>query len=337
MLRIVFMGSDEIALPALTWLAGEGSAIGRVVAVFTQPDRAAGRGQKVQPNAIKVWAQAHGIPVHQPGKFSDESRALLASYTADLSLVMAYGHILRQLVIDTPRLGTVNLHASLLPKFRGASPIQTAVAMGEKKTGVALMRVVLELDAGPVGDVERVPIAPLDTTMEVKSKIAAACVPLLQRSLPRIADESLAFIDQDQMNATYCRRLAKADGAVDFARPAEELAARINGLMPWPACTTEINGLTIKLGLADVCQAAEGETPEHAGLAPGIVVGNGTDGLLVATGDGILRLRRLQRPGGKMLSAVEFGRGMPVPAGTQLPSRPLPILVAEKPFPRQKN
>ncbi|MDP2138719.1 MAG: methionyl-tRNA formyltransferase [Candidatus Didemnitutus sp.] len=337
MLRIVFMGSDEIALPALNWLAGEESGPVRLVAVFTQPDRAVGRGQQVQPNAIKVWAQAHGLPVHQPEKFSDESRALLASYATDLSLVMAYGHILRQPVIETPRLGTVNLHASLLPKFRGASPIQTAVARGEKETGVALMRMVLALDAGPVGDVERVPIAPLDTAKEIEQKIAAACVPLLRRSLPRIAEGTMEFVDQDHAGATYCRRLEKSDGAVDFARPAEELAAHINGLMPWPGCTTEINGLTIKLGLADVWRATEGGTFAPVGLTPGTVVGDEADGLLVATGEGILRLRRLQRPGGKMLSAAEFGRGMPVSAGTRLPSRPLPTLEAAHPFPRPKN
>src|SRR3954466_5464936 len=139
MLRIVFMGSDAIALPALNWLTGEGRSVAEVVAVFTQPDRAVGRGQKVQSNEIKRWAEARGLPVLQPQKFGPADRDQLAALKPDLSLVMAYGHILRQEVIDTPRLGTLNLHTSILPKYRGASPIQTAIASGETETGVTLM------------------------------------------------------------------------------------------------------------------------------------------------------------------------------------------------------
>jgi len=164
-LNVVFLGSDIIALPLLDWLAGEGSAFARVAAVFTQPDRAVGRGQKVTPNGIKTWALARGLPVYQPEKITEAVRAQLAALSADVSLVMAYGHILKQDFIDTPRLGTLNLHASLLPKYRGASPIQTAIANGEAETGVSLMRIVRQLDAGPVADVERVAIAPHDTAL----------------------------------------------------------------------------------------------------------------------------------------------------------------------------
>lgn len=335
MMRIVFMGSDAIALPALNWLSGEGDAVGRVVAVFTQPDRAVGRGQKIQPNAIKLWAQARGVPVHQPEKFGPADRATLAGYAPDLSLVMAYGHILRQDVIDTPRLGTVNLHASLLPHLRGASPIQTAVAIGERETGVALMRIVAALDAGPVADVERVPIAPLDTALEIEAKLSAACVPLLARALPRLASGELEFREQDHARATFCRRLEKTDGAVDFARPAAEVAARINGLMPWPGCATEFGGQPLKLGLAGICSLLD---YKHPNVVPGTVLGADADGLLVAceAGSG-LRLRKLQRPGGKMLPAPEFLRGCPIPAGTVLPSRPMPLLISPKPFPRLRS
>lgn len=333
MMRIVFMGSDAIALPALNWMAGEGSAVGRVVAVFTQPDRAVGRGQKIQPNAIKLWAQARGIPVHQPEKFGPADRATLADCAPDLSLVMAYGHILRQEVIDTPRLGTVNLHASLLPHLRGASPIQTAVAIGDRETGVALMRIVAALDAGPVADVERVPIAPLDTALEVEAKLSAACVPLLARTLPRLAAGALEFRQQEHARATFCRRLEKTDGAVDFARPAAEVAARINGLMPWPGCATEFGGQPLKLGLAETCHLSG----DNSG-GTGTVLGADADGLIVACGEGsAVRLRKLQRPGGKMLPAPEFLRGCPIPAGTVLPSRPMPVLISSQPFPRPKS
>jgi len=327
MLRIVFMGSDAIARPALDWLAGEGDKVGQVVGVFTQPDRPVGRGQQIRPNDIKVWAQAHDLPVFQPEKVGETERQQLAGLKPDLTLVMAYGHILKQDVIDTPRLGTLNLHTSALPKYRGASPIQTATACGDQETGVTLMRMVRQLDAGPVAEVERVAIAPHDTAAEVEAKLALACVPLLARCLPRIAAGTQPFTAQDEAQVTFCRKLEKTDGVLDFTQPAAVLAARINGLMPWPGCAVEINGQLVKLGLAD---AVSGSGPA------GEVRGADAEGLLVGGGQGILRLRKLQRPGGKMLPAPEFLRGWPVAAGTRLPSQPMPPLVAKAPFPRAK-
>jgi methionyl-tRNA formyltransferase len=336
MLKLVFMGSDAIALPALDWLA-RSTGSGQVVAVFTQPDRPVGRGQKVQANAIKLWAQARGLPVLQPNKVGSAEQQQLAAFRPDLTLVMAYGHILKQDVIDTPRLGTLNLHTSILPKYRGASPIQTATACGERETGVTLMKLVLALDAGPVADVERVAVDALDTAAEVEAKLARACVPLLARCLPAIAAGTQAFIPQNASDATFCRRLEKADGVLDFSAPAAELAARINGLNPWPGCSVEINGQPVKLGLADapptseMCNVIRYTFPE-----PGAVVGHDAKGLLVATGQGTLRLRKLQRPGGKLLAAGEFLRGFPVAAGTLLTSQAMPSLVGSVPFPRPK-
>ncbi len=215
-LRIVFLGSDGIALPLLDWLqTGEGRTLGRVVAVYTQPDRPVGRGQKVQANAIKTWALAQGLPVHQPEKLTDETRTELAAYGADVGLVMAYGHILKDALIATPRLGMLNFHASLLPRYRGASPIQTAVACGEREAGVSFMRIVRQLDAGPVADIERVPVATADTAIEVEQKLSAACVPLLARTLPRLIDGTLAFAPQDEPAATFCRKLRKGGGVLD--------------------------------------------------------------------------------------------------------------------------
>jgi methionyl-tRNA formyltransferase len=340
MLRIVFMGSDAIARPALDWLApstgsgqaGEGSKVGQVVAVFTQPDRAAGRGQKIQPSEIKLWAQTRGLPVLQPEKFGDRERQQLIDLKPDLMLVMAYGHILKQDVIDAPLLGTLNLHTSILPKYRGASPIQTATASGDKETGVTLMKMVLALDAGPVADVERVVIASLDTAADVEAKLAQACVPLLARCLPKIAASTQTFSGQDASKVSFCRKLEKTDGVLDFSQPAAMLAARINGLMPWPGCAVEINGQVVKPGLADVGHLLDDQPPEA-----GVVLGVDADGLLIGTGRGILRLRKLLRPGGRMLPAAEFLRGWPVAAGTRLPSRPMPPLVATAPFPRPKG
>jgi methionyl-tRNA formyltransferase len=322
MMRIAFLGSDAIALPLLEWL-GRGGGPGEVVAVFTQPDRPAGRGQKVQPNAVKAWAQARGLPVFQPEKLGEGERAQLAGLGADLGLVMAYGHILREDFIGTPRLGTLNLHVSLLPRYRGASPIQAAIASGETATGVSLMRIVRRLDAGPVADLQTVPIAPLDTAAEVEAKLAAACGPLLARALPRLARGELAFRDQDETQATYCRKLEKADGALDFAAPAAVLAARINGLSPWPGCAVALDGQPLRLGLAEALPAGTTELP-------GTVLGADAAGLLVASGEGTLRLLRLQRPGGRLLAAGEFLRGRPIPAGTRLPSEPMTALVEKR-------
>lgn len=334
-LRLVFFGSDPIALPLLDWLAGAGAAIANVAAVFTQPDRPVGRGQKVQPNAIKNWAVARGLMVFQPEKLMPEMREQLGALAADVGLVMAYGHILRDAFIETPRRGMLNLHTSVLPKYRGASPIQAAIASGERETGVTLMRIVRQLDAGPIADVERVPIEPLDTALDVEKRLGAAAVPLLQRALPRLANDSLVFTPQDEAAATFCRKLQKEDGVLDFSAPAHLLAARINGLFPWPGCGFEVNGQLVKLGLADVAERHESSTTSAAvkenvglvGAAPGNVLGADAEGLLVAAGAGVLRLRKLQRPGGRMLLAAEFLRGFAIAPGTQLPLRPMPALV----------
>lgn len=335
-LRLVFLGSDPIAMPLLRWLEGEGAAIAQVVAVFTQPDRPVGRGQKVQANAIKLWAMERALPVLQPEKLTAETQAQLAALAPDAGLVMAYGHLLRDEFIGTPRCGMLNLHTSVLPKLRGASPIQTAIATGERETGVTLMQIVRRLDAGPVADVERVAIETLDTATSLEAKLGAACVPLLRRALPRLAAGSLDFSPQDDAAATYCRKLQKEDGALDFSAPAPVLAARINGLFPWPGCAVGINDQLVKLGLAEVAHDSEapagGTGPTEATRipVPGEVLGVDAEGLLVATGAGVLRLRKLQRPGGKMLSAAEFLRGFAVPPGLVLPSRPMSPLVTTR-------
>jgi methionyl-tRNA formyltransferase len=327
---MIFMGSDPIALPLLEWLMGEGSAAARLVAVYTQPDRPAGRGQKIEAGPIKQWALARGLPVRQPGKPGPDEWTWLAAVQPDVALVMAYGHILDDEFIGTPRLGSLNLHASILPKFRGASPIQTAIACGEKETGVTLMRIVRRLDAGPVADLERVGIGPLDTALDVEARLARVCLPLLARALPRLREGALTFTPQEEAQATYCRRLVKEDGRLDFAAPAARLAARINGLHPWPGCTVVINGVSLRLGLADA--VAEVGDLGYNTATPGTIIGADAEGLLVATGEGILRLRKLQRPGGRMLPSADFLRGFPVAKGTRLPSPPMSALVSDQPF-----
>lgn len=326
-LRLVFMGSDAIGLPLLDWLAGDGRGQARLVAAVTGPDRPSGRGQAVRPNCVKAWADAHGVAVLQPERLDAGVLAELSALRPDVSLVIAYGQILGDAFIEAPRLGTLNLHASLLPRYRGASPIQAAVASGDTETGMTLMRIVRELDAGPVAGEERVAIGPFDTALDVEAGLAEAAVRLAARALPLLGRGELSFRAQDRAQASFCRRLGKADGALDFSAPAAVLAARINGLSPWPSAAFDVAGTPVKVGLAD---AAGGGGPAAAGA----VIGEDPLGLLVATGGGVLRVRRLQRPGGRMLGAPEFLRGFPIAAGTVLPSRPMPALVSAEPFKR---
>jgi methionyl-tRNA formyltransferase len=325
--RLVFMGSDAIGLPLLDWLAGEGSAVARLVAVVTGPDKPSGRGQAVRPNSVKAWAAGRGLAVLQPGRLDAAALAELTALRPDVSLVVAFGHILRDEFIAVPRLGTLNLHASLLPRYRGASPIQAAIASGDTGTGMTLMRIVRELDAGPIAGAEPVAISPLDTAAEVEARLAAAAVPLVAGALPLLGRGELRFREQDRARASYCRRLDKDDGVLDFSAPAAVLSARVNALHPWPSAAVDIAGTRVRLGLADA-------TGGGAAAAAGTAVCSDALGLLVATGSGTLRLRRLQRPGGRMMEAAEFLRGFPVPEGTVLPSRPMPALVSESPFRR---
>jgi methionyl-tRNA formyltransferase len=205
------------------------------------------------------------------------------------------------------------------------------------------MRIVRQLDAGPVADVERVSIAPRDTALDIEGKLATACVPLLARTLSRLEAGELTFIEQDHAAATFCRRMVKDDGRLDFNAPATELAARINGLFPWPACSVEFSGQSIKIGLADLFDAQINPDVCHllSDKPGGAVIGADAEGLLVKAGEGewtgVLRCLRLQKPGGKMLPAPEFLRGSPIPTGTVLPSQPLPLLVDSKPFPYKKT
>lgn len=326
--RLVFMGSDPIALPVLDWLAREAADRVALAGVFTQPDRPHGRGQKLMPNAIKQWALEHGLPVRQPERLQSEDLAALRDLAPEAVLVMAYGHILRQEWLDAPPRGVWNLHTSILPKFRGAAPIPAAIAAGETETGVTLMRMVRRLDAGPVLDVERVSVAPRDTSVTLGAKLAAACVPLVARNLEQLFASAPPLQAQDDAAATFTRRLCKEDGQLDFRVPAEVLARRINALFPWPGASFSCQDERIRVGLAEAAPLSA----SSAATRPGTVVSCERDALVVATGAGAVRLLRLQRPGGRMLDAGEFLRGRPIPVGTLLPSATMPAFVASTPF-----
>lgn len=327
--NIAFLGSDPIALPALEFLVGEAAAEVEISAIFTQPDRPTGRGKKLRANAVKEWALARGIEVFQPEKPGDAEVEWVRESGCELLLVMAYGHILRRRLLESPRLGTFNLHASLLPRYRGASPIQAAVASGESETGITFMRMVRRLDAGPIADQETFPVDRLETGATAIEKVAAACVPLLRRNLAALREGRVSTREQDEASATYTRKLEKEDGGLDFAMAAQTLAHRINALYPWPACFFTCREQRIKIGLADW-----GE--EGAAAPPGTVVSCDETGLRIATGSGILCLLLLQRPGGRLMPVGDFLRGFQVLPGSRLPSVPMAPLISREPFPYRR-
>jgi len=327
--RLVFLGSDPIALPLLDFLvSAEGARLAEVIAVYTQPDRPHGRGQKLLPGPIKEWARDHHVPVFQPDRLGPADTARLVELETDVALVMAYGQLLKEDFIAAARRGTFNLHTSLLPRYRGASPATSAIASGDAETGVTFMRIVRQLDAGATADVERRPIGPHDTTATMEAALGLAAVPLTERCLSLLQEGDLRFTDQDESRVSYCRRLNKDDGALDFSQPAAMLARRVNALMPWPGCAVEWAGTPLKIGLAEA-------SLEPAAGVPGTILGADPHALKVATGAGVLNLLRLQRPGGKMLPAADFLRGCPIQVGVVFPSRPMPDLVAPTPFPRR--
>lgn len=320
---MIFMGSDPIALPGLESVVSGKCGEIDLLGVYTQPDRPRGRGKKVVPNEIKTWAMERGIPVYQPEKLGKSERLEIEAMDLDSILVMAYGHILSQKLIDTPRRGIWNLHTSMLPKYRGASPIQCAVASGDEETGVSLMRLVREMDAGPVLDVEIVRIGDADTALDVEARLAEVCPILLERGLPEIHAGVEFTWEQDSDEASYVRKLTKEDGELDFRASASVLARRINGLFPWPGTRACLGDVSIKLGLA-VAEAVSFD------LQPGAVVGIEKAGLRVACGEGSLLLKRLQRPGGKMLDAADFARGFDLPENAVFESRPMTELVTSE-------
>lgn len=322
MKRLVFFGSDEIALPCLERILAAHSALFSLAAVFSQPDRPSGRGQKLAPNAIVAWARRRELPVFQPEQLDESTPATLRELGCDAVLVMAYGRLFKRPLLDAPPLGFFNLHASLLPLLRGASPIEGAIVGRLPATGVSLQRVVPRLDAGPVVDSEPVPLSPEETRASLREKIAAACPPLIDRALPRIAAADAPGAPQDETAATFTRKITREDSAADFRAPAREIAARVRALSPWPGVTFPWFGLLLKIGAA----TAEPFPQDTPAVPAGTLLSADATGLRVATGDGVLRVLELQRPTGKMLPAAAFLAGFPMQTGAVIESRPMPPL-----------
>ncbi|CAH0647856.1 MULTISPECIES: methionyl-tRNA formyltransferase [Pseudomonas] len=290
-MRIVFAGTPEFAAEHLKALLDSPYEI---VAVYTQPDRPAGRGQKLMPSAVKALAVAHGIPVLQPQTLRNaEAQAELAALQPDLMVVVAYGLILPQAVLDIPRLGCINSHASLLPRWRGAAPIQRAVEAGDTESGVTVMRMEAGLDTGPMLLKVATPISAEDTGGSLHDRLAQMGPPAVVQAIAGLADGSLQGEVQNDALATYAHKLNKDEARLDWRRPAVELERLIRAFNPWPVCHSTLDGESVKVLAANVA-AGKGE--------PGEILSASKDGLVVACGDQALSLTRLQLPGGKALT-----------------------------------
>jgi len=304
-MKILFMGTPLFAVPSLEALVAAGH---QVVGVFSQPDKPKNRGMKLQPTPVKVCAQVHDIPVFQPTRLRDGAALeTIRQLEPDLIVVAAYGRILPQEILDYPRLGCVNVHSSLLPKYRGAAPINWAILNGEKETGVTIMHMAPALDAGDIIAQRATPIDPDETAEALYDRLARLGADLLAETLPRLADGTAPRTPQAEDQATLAPMLSRDLSPMDFTRPAQALHDQVRGLIPWPAATMELNGVRCKV----FATAVLGET---TGKAPGSVIQADKKGLKLACGGGtVLGIQVLQAAGGKRMAAADYLRGHPVP------------------------
>lgn len=313
------MASDAIALDSIRALFGGGCPGFELACVVSNPDRPKGRGKKLSPNDVSAWALENGVELLRPEGSPDESDAArMRELGVEMIVVMAYGRMLKKNVLEYGRYPCLNLHASLLPQLRGASPVETAIALGFKSTGVSLMAIEPRMDSGPVCAAAEVAIAPSDGSASLRGKIAAAAARLLSENISSVADGSAKFEPQDESRATYTRKIAKEDLFLDFRLPAEEIANRARA---FSFAVAEIGGEVVKLSNAFAAARMRG------GAECGeVVAASRADGLRIACGDGDIVFGAIQRPCSKMLSAPEFFAGNSIEVGKVLKSfdsRPL--------------
>lgn len=296
-LKVLFAGTPEFAARHLQALID--SPHHQVVAVYSQPDRPAGRGRKLTASPVKAVALEAGLPVNQPTSFK-ESSALeqLAAIEADIMVVVAYGLLLPQAVLDTPRLGCINVHASLLPRWRGAAPIHRALLAGDARTGVTIMQMDKGLDTGDMLLKAECPIEPTDTSASLHDKLIELGCPALIDALDGLEAGTLKAEQQDDALATYAQKLAKTEGEIDWQQSAAEIHRQIRGLTPWPGAYTHWQGQTVRIHQASVVDATL-----HA--PPGTLVSLKAEGIEVATGESLLAIEQLQLPGKKAMSAAD--------------------------------
>ena len=310
--RAAFLGTPEFAVPCLEALL----EVAEVALVVTQPDKPQGRGLSLEPTPVKACAQQHGVPVIQPAKARDGTlRDALRDAQLDLALVVAYGKILPEDVLRAPRLGCLNVHGSLLPRWRGAAPIQWAIVSGDAETGVCLMQMDVGMDTGPVLARERTPIGENETGGELFQRLSSLSAELVKRELPRVVRGELTPEPQPSEGVTHARMIEKSDGALDFGVSAQAVHDRARGFYPWPGAYTALAGRRIKVHRTRVA-AAQGKLGE-----PGVVLATAHDGIVVACAEGALRIEELQLDGKKRMSAQAFLAGYPVAIGARFAAR----------------
>ena len=306
-MKVVFAGTPDFAVAPLKAIAEQH----QVLAVFTQPDRKAGRGKKLTPPPVKVFAESQEIPVFQPTTLKDQAD-LIASLGADVMVVVAYGMLLPQQILDIPPLGCINIHASLLPRWRGAAPIQRALEAGDDQTGVSIMRMEIGLDTGPVYQMLTTDINEQDTSASLHDRLSELGAKGIVETLEVLADKpDTTPIKQDHDQASYAKKISKEEATIDWQQSARHIELRMRAFFPWPGCQTQHNGTRIRVWQASVInQANDAE--------PGTVIEIDDDGIYVACGDQQLRLETLQRDGSKALSFKEFRNGYTIAVGDKL-------------------
>jgi methionyl-tRNA formyltransferase len=310
-LRVVFFGTPDFAVPTLEALLGSPH---QIVAAVVQPDRPRGRGQKVSDAPVKARAAAQGVPVLQPDRLSRaEWEASLAALRADLGVVAAYGKILPEWLLAVPRLGLVNVHASLLPRYRGAAPVHRAIIAGERETGVTIMRVVKALDAGPMLATVRTPIGPEETSEDVERRLALLGADLLLEVAARLAEGPVDETAQDDAQASYAAKLTREDSPIDWTRPAEAVHNLVRGLHPWPRATTALRGHRL------IVHRSRPAAPLVAPPVAGTVVSVSSAAVTVACGDGRgLDVLVVQPEGRRVMAVGEFLAGHRLAPGDRL-------------------
>ncbi|MDD3936430.1 methionyl-tRNA formyltransferase [Rhodoferax sp.] len=318
-MKLVFAGTPEFAAVALAHLHAAGHSI---VLVLSQPDRPAGRGMKLQPSPVKQFALAHGITVAQPrslrldGKYPDDAEAVrraLEAAQADAMVVAAYGLILPQWVLDLPRLGCFNIHASLLPRWRGAAPIHRAIEAGDAVTGVTIMQMDAGLDTGDMLLSQSLPILPSDTTGSLHDRLAELGGQLMVQVLGQAEHGKLQPVPQPLQGITYASKIDKAEAAIDWSQSAQTISQRVRAFNPFPGASTALGAEALKIWAAEV-----GDALPSAGQVVGQIVALAPSGIVVTALDSTLIITELQRPGGKRLSSAEFLRGCPLQVGRVL-------------------
>jgi methionyl-tRNA formyltransferase len=318
-MKLIFMGTPEFAVPSLVRLLADGHA---VAAVFTQPDKPAGRGKHLHTPPVKRLALEHGIPVHQPAKIktNEEVRAIFESVQPDACIVAAYGKILPPWLLQIPRLGCINVHASLLPGYRGAAPINWAIANGERQTGVTIMQMDAGMDTGPMLARSRIAIGEMETAPELSARLAELGAALLSETLPKIERGEMTAEPQNDDEASYAPLLKREDGQLDWRWTATEVSNRVRAFQPWPGVYTPLGGARLHIWRARA-EAADSSTAEshQPASAPGTILQIDKAGLVIRCAAGTaLRVEECQIEGKRRVAAREFANGMRLKIGDRI-------------------